>query len=92
MKIKAESQLKACRFQFMKLKASNDILCEAINIATEELEKDKFAYNFIKVNNECIGLDKCHVDGNCLHCIGLFGFKSVVEKLEKISELKGKLT
>lgn len=91
MKVKPEAQLKACRFQFMKQVDNNRVLSEIIILAEEELAKDKFTYNFIKVNNECIGLDKCHVDGNCLHCIGLFGHKSVIEAIEKINLLKEKL-
>jgi hypothetical protein len=38
MKIKPEAQLKMARFQFMKLKANNDVLCEAINIAENTLK------------------------------------------------------
>jgi len=37
MKVNPEAQLKMCRFQFMKLKKNNDILCEAINSAEEHL-------------------------------------------------------
>jgi hypothetical protein len=38
VKINPEAQLKMCRFQFMKLKANNDLLCEAINLAEESLK------------------------------------------------------
>lgn len=54
MKVKAEAQLKSCRFQFWKLKANNDILCEIVNTAQDAL--GEISYHPPKILPDCA----CH--------------------------------
>jgi hypothetical protein len=45
------------------------MLLDKIVALENKLDAAQYLLNHIYENTQCIGLDKCHVDGNCIHCL-----------------------
>ena len=44
-------------------------------IETQIIKQMQYRLKHISENTQCIGVDVCHVDGNCIHCLAKSDFK-----------------